>query len=358
MTESEPPAYAKGPSPQPYTADAGTASSLGLRITLGGMPLSDAFEIDLPDVDLDVNLGDLLDRVFGPDGARDETVLDLLDTRRNPDLPEMYADLLDVFDDRRDGRCSLRMYRNHGPEIASTDDLAQHLSGVDGSLAPLLDVVVEHRHTPLEYAADRWYGDDRALLVRRLQEHVMLHFIGRLGHDLAEPGATAEASLLSIADRLVEQGVIAADVDGGYSSTEGGEDLLDLADAEVESSVSLYDIFADVAQHDDPIEFGGGSGSDLRVDVYEAEGIDAAEAVLQRQLHDGALDDMDADWREAILDDEFFGELLIDLVDRERVDPDALEQIIEAGFAHLEEAREREEREARRRRIESQARRR
>ena len=357
MTESEPPAYAKGPGPQPYDADAGAASSLGLRVTLGGMPLSDAFEIDLPDVDLDVNLGDLLDGVFGPDGARDETVLDLLDTRRNPDLPEMYADLLDVFDDWRDGRCSLRMHRNHGPEIESTDDLARHLYGIEGSRTPLLDVVAEQRYTPLEYAADRWYDGDRALLVRRLQEHVMLHFVGRLGLDLAEPGATAEAGLLSIADRLVEQGAIAVDADG-YSLTEDGEDRLELADAEVENSVSLYDIFGDVAHHEDSVELGGGDGFDLRVDVYEAEGIDAAETVLQRQLHDGTLEDLDADWREAILDDEFFGELLIDLVDRERVDPDALEEIIEAGFAHLEEARERADREARRRRIDAQARRR
>ena len=184
----------------------------------------------------------------------------------------------------------------------------------------------------------------------------MLHYIGRLGHDLAEPGPSANAALLAIADRLVEQGVITADAD--YSLTEAGEDRLELADAEVESSVGLYDIFGDVAHYDDRIELGGGTGADLRVDVYEAEGIDAAEAVLLRQLHDGTLDDLDADWRQAILDDEFFAELLIDLVDRERVDSDALEEIIEAGFAHLEEARERSDREARRRRIDAQARRR
>ena len=357
MTEGAPPAYAKGSRPQPYCADAPTAQSLALRVTLGDMPLSDAFEVSIPNVDVDASIGDLLDRVLGPDGVRDEAVVGLLDTRRNPDLPEMYADILDVFADWRDVRCSLRMYRNHGPEIASADDLAPHLSGVEGSQAPLLDVVVEQRYTPLEYAADRWYGGDRALLVQRLQEQVMLHFVGRLGLDLAEPGATAEAALLSIADRLVEQGAIAV-VDGGYSLTEDGEDRLELADAEVESSIGLYDIFGDVAHYEDNVELGGGDGFDLRVDVYEAEGIDAAETVLQRQLHDGTLEDLDADWREAILDDEFFGELLIDLVDRERVDPDALEQIIEAGFAHVEELQERSDRETRRRRINAQARRR
>ena len=99
----------------------------------------------------------------------------------------------------------------------------------------------------------------------------MLHLVGRLGQDLAGSGPSADAGLLSILDRLVEHGAIADD-DGGYSLTEAGEDRLKLADAEVESSISLYDIFGDVAHHGDRIELGGGMGADLRVDVYEAEG--------------------------------------------------------------------------------------
>ena len=357
MSDGASTVYAKGPRPQSWRADADAAASLRLRISLGDMPLSDAFEVVVPDVVAGSSVGDLLDRVFGPDGVRDDAASELLDTRRNPDLPEMYADLLDVFDDWRDGRCSLRMHRNHGPEIPPNDELGMHLSGLPESPEPLLDVVIEERPTPLEYAADRWYGGDLSALVHRLQEEVMLHFVGRPGQDLAGSGPSADAGLLSILGRLVEQGAIAGD-DGGYSLTEAGEDRLELADAEVESSISLYDIFGDVAHHGARIELGGGMGADLRVDVYEAEGINAAEAVLQRQLHEGTLDDLEGDWREAILDDEFFAELLIDLVDRERVDPDALDEIIESGFSHLEEARERSDREARRRHIEAQSRRR
>ena len=353
MSESAPPAYAKGPRPKPYTGD--DTPSLALRVTLGDMPLSDAFEAVIPDVDAGVSVGGLIDRVFGPDGVRDEAASDLLDTRRNPDLPEMYADLLDTFADWRDGRCSLRVHRNHGPEIDPAEDVAPHLYDDDVGSAPLLDLVVEQRFTPLEYAADRWREGDRALLVRRLQEHVMLHFVGRLGHDLAGPGSTVEPGLAAIADRLVEQGALSGD--GGYALTGDGEARLDLADAEVESAIAAYDVFVDVARRGDRIELGCGTGADLRVNVYEAEGIDAVEAVLLRQLHDGTLDDLEIDWREAILDDDFFAELLIDLVDRERVDPADLDEIIEAGFAHLEEAREQAEREARRRRIDAQARR-
>ena len=357
MTESAPPAYAKGPGPQPYCADAPAAQSLALRVTLGDMPLSDAFEVVIPGIDAGASIGDLLDRVFGSDGVRDEAVFDALDTRLNPDLPEMYADMLDVFADWRDGRSSLRTHRNHGAEIASADDLARHLCGVPESSAPLLDLVVEQRYTPLEYAADRWYGGDHAMLVRHLQAQVMLHFVGRLAHDPAEPGSTTEAALLSIADRLVELGAIAADDYGGYWLTAIGVEMLEVADTEVEYSIDRYDIFADVAHRGGRVEFGSGTGSDVRIDVYEAEGIDVAEAVLHRQIHDGTLDNLDDDWREAVLDDEFFIELLIDLVDRERVDPADLEEIIEAGFAQLEKARERADREARRRRVEAQARR-
>ena len=351
MTESAPPVYAKGPRPEPFD---GPAPSLRLRVTLGDMPLSDAFEVGVPDVDAGASIGDLLDRVFGPDGVRDETVADLLDTRRNPDLPEMYADLLDAFADWRDGRCSLRMHRNHGPEIEPNYELASHLCADPDAPAPLLDIVIEQWHTPLEYAAGRWYADDTVPLVRRLQEHVMLHYVGRLGDDLLDAESPPDAGLLAIADRLAEQGALSDD--GGYSVTDHGEDRLELADAEVENVADLYDIFADVALRGGRVEMGRGAGADLRVDVYEAEGIDAAEAVLLRQLYDGTLDNLEVDWREAILDDDFFAELLIDLVDRERVGPTDLEEIIEAGLAHVEETREQAEREARRRHIEAQAR--
>ena len=352
MSESASPAYAKGARPEPFRGD---ATSLALRVTLGDMPLSDAFEVAIPDVDAPASVGDLLDRVFGPDGVRDETVHDLLDTRRNPDLPEMYADLLDTFADWRDGRCSLRICRNHGPEIASSDEASKHLSAAPASPEPLLDVVLEQQFTPLEYAAGRWHGGDLAALVLRLQEHVMLHFVGRLGHDLGDTESPPDADLLSIADRLVDQGALSDD--GGCALTEDGEDRLELADAEVESAIDAYDVFADVARRGGRVELGGGAGGDLRVDVYEAEGMDAAEAVLLRQLHDGTLDDLEVDWRDAILDDDFFAELLIDLVDRERVDSADLEEIIEAGLAHLEEAREQAERDTRRRHIDAQARR-
>ena len=354
MTESASPAYAKGPRPQPYPAETGDPTSLRLRVTLGDMPLSDAFDVVVPEVDSAASVADLLDRVFGPEGIRDEEVANLLDTRRNPDLPEMYAELLDTFADWRDGRCSLLMYRNHGPEIEPDYELASHRDADPDAPEPLLDIVIEQWHTPLEYAADRWHGGDVAALVQRLQDHVMLHYVGRLGDDIFDAESPPDAGLLAIADRLAEQGALSDD--GSYTLTENGEGRLELADAEVDSAIATYDVFADVARRGGRVELGGGAGGDLRVDVYEAEGIDAAEAVLLRQLHDGTLDDLEVDWREAILDDDFFAELLIDIVDRERVDPAVLDEIIEAGFAHIEEAREQAEHEARRRHIDAQAR--
>jgi hypothetical protein len=363
MPDTITPAYVKGPPPSPYNLDASDRHlALDLRVTLGEMPLADGFEVTLSDVDLDARVGDLLDLVFGPN-VRDEAIASLIDSKRNPDLPEMYEALLDTFADLRDRRCSLQLHRNHGPEMQLTDDVGRHLasrpaSHPAGSPRPMLDVVVEQRYTPLAYAAERWYGGDLGLLLDRQQEHVLLYFVGHYGHQLpTEPEASLDAGLLPIAARLVEQGALTAPADGDYQLTEAGEDRLDRAEAEVEASIRLYDLFADIVYEPGRIEFGG-PGADLRVDVYESEGLDAAEALILRQLYDGTLEDLEADWREAILDDEFFAELLMDLADRERVDTDLLEEIIEAGFAHVDELEEQADREAQQRRLEAQARKR
>ncbi len=387
MTET---AYAKGPLPLPYSTDAGRLS-LDLRVTLGDMPLADAFEINLSDVDPRLHIGDLLEQLFGPDGARDESIARRLDARHNPDLPEMYEALLDVFVDWRDNRCSLGFHRNHGPEMAPTDDLGTHLrassdapesntlrsvrgdtqgslrDGAQGSvrgepvepLPPLLDVVVEQLHTPLEYAAGLWYEGDLGLLVDRLQEHVLLYFASRLGYRLpAEPKSPVDSGVLHIAERLAEHGALTASDGLVYRLTEDAEERLDRADSEVKAAVRLYDLFADVVYDDHGrIEFGTGRGSDLRVDVYESEGLDSAETVLLRHLYDGTLDGLDADWREAVLDEDFFVELLIDLADREPIDADVLDAIVEAGFAHLEQFQEEAERDAQRRWLAARARR-
>lgn len=371
MTETSTPSYAKGPPPRPYrSGPSGSASGvqipLDMRVTLGDMPLSDAFEVTLPAFDLRLRMGELLERVFGPDGARDEAVAGLLDVRGNPDLHEMYGALLDAFADRREGRCVLRFFANHGPEMGAHDDIRSHLRAPaspsdQDAVPPVLDIVVEQRFTPLDYAAGRWHEGDRPELIHRLQDHVLLHFIGRRGYvPMTEPESPGDGEMLPIAARLSEQGAIAPSGETpAFAVTEAGYERLARAESEVEAATRLYDLFADVVYDEraETVEFGTGRGADLRVHVYEAEGLDAAETVLLRHLYDGTLDDLDAEWRQAVLDEDFFAELLTDLAERENVDPDALEAITEAGFAHLEELQEEEERLTHRRQLEARARR-
>ena len=196
MTEGAPPAYAKGLSPavrQGGRRRAYRVSCVGPpRHASGTCRLSDAFEVSGTERRRRCQHR----RPARPRPRRQTASATrrwsaLLDTRRNPDLPEMYADILDVFADWRDVRCSLRMYRNHGPEIASADDLAPHLSGLsEGSQA----AAARRRrratvHAPRVRRRPLVRRRPVALLVQRLQEQVMLHFVGRLGLDLAEPGA-------------------------------------------------------------------------------------------------------------------------------------------------------------------------
>ena len=80
-----------------------------------------------------------------------------------------------------------------------------------------------------------------------------------------------------------------------------------------------------------------GRGIDLRIPVYEAEGLSPVRVVLLVELCDGDLVRIDVDWRLAIQDREFFEALLLPVVERPLVDAQDLDAIIDAGFAYMEQ---------------------
>ena len=109
-----------------------------------------------------LSLGELLDRAFSEDEAGQRHVRASFDLRENPDLPEMYEALVDVFSGWRGGRFSLRLFVNHGPEVGRSDAVGGHLRndrpGAKGAAGvPLLDLIIEQRYTPLDYAVRRGF---------------------------------------------------------------------------------------------------------------------------------------------------------------------------------------------------------
>ena len=109
--------------------------------------------------------------------------------------------------------------------------------------------------------------------------------------------------------------------------------------AEAENVIERYEVFADVLYDSETGEcdFGTGLGIDLRIPVYEAEGLSPVRAVLIVELCDGEFARMDDDWRAVIHDREFFEELLLPVVERPLVDADDLDATIDAGFAFMEQ---------------------
>ena len=85
------------------------------------------------------------------------------------------------------------------------------------------------------------------------------------------------------------------------------------------------------------LEFGTGSGRDLRIQIYETEDLDPVRIVFLLRLYDSTFDEGLATWRDSIHSEQFFGELLSPIVNAERVDEEMVELILEAGYNINEE---------------------
>ena len=99
-----------------------------LQVSLGEMNLEDSFWVELAPEYVDYRLGDFLDQVFSGDRKLQAKFRSWIDVKENPDLPDMYTALLEIFSEWRSGKCSLHFFANQGPEIKVTDRLDDHLS--------------------------------------------------------------------------------------------------------------------------------------------------------------------------------------------------------------------------------------
>ena len=149
--------------------------------------------------------------------------------------------------------------------------------------------------------------------------------------------------MLPIAERLHGEGMLELTGEGLFRISERGKKRLMYLIAEAETYVGRYDIFKDVVYDAESrlFEFETGRGEDLRVQVYEAEGLDPVRVVFLLLLHDGVLGRLARDGRRDPHDEAFFAGLLRPVVDHDSADETAIELIIESSFAYLDERAER-----------------
>jgi hypothetical protein len=325
------------------------APGLVLRVTLGEMDPEDAFSVRLPSSLKQLPVDALLERVFCEDEQGQSAVRSRLDLRRNPDLPEIYDALLEMFSDWRTGRCSLRFFETGHSEMRPTDKVLEHADRGEsvplaGRSDTIFSIVIEQRFTPLDYTVRLGHWQSEQALLDWLQENTLLYFIDAHDFRLAlKPESEPDIGLLPIAERLREQGVLEPDpADEALAISETGMETLAGMIAETESYLSTYGVFCDVHHHAESgtVDFDTGTGVDLMVQVFQAEGIDPARAVFLLALYDSTLDTLDFDWREAIQDKEFFEELIAPVADHDLVEDGLVDEIIESGFAYAEEQEE------------------
>ncbi len=312
-----------------------------LRITLGDMPIEDGFWIALPDDISSLLLRGLFGRVFPTNPSLQRPFVERLDASRNPDLPDMYDALVEIFARKELGLCSVDSHVNHGPKLDDSAVVSNHLTKID--TPPVLDLVLEQRFSAIDYSIRRGEFRDVDEALTWMRSRVLLFFLGASDYALpTEPADDddVDATLLPVAQALVDEGLVErSEETWQLELTELGQETVNGMIDEAETVIERYEVFADVLYDSETgdCEFDSGAGIDLRIPVYEAEGLSAARAVLLVELCDGEFAQMVDDWRTAIHEREFFEALLLPVVERPLISPSALDMIIDAGFELMEQ---------------------
>ena len=327
-----------GEEPSPLRSFAGRCD-LRLRITLGDMPLEEAFDAGVPDVGTDGTLRALLEWLFG--GGRDWWPSDE-DLSKNPDLPDLVEELEAILRSADAGRSDVRFFVNHGPEALLEDavgELCRNAPVPDRDPeVPLLDLVIEQRFTPLAYSVGLGHWASRDELREHLETQALLASAhGR--EEVCRPESEG-LRLQALADRLCESGLL----DESCDLTADGAAALDMLEKRRRSLRRDYDVFGDIFLDEESglIEVGAGRGEDMRHHVYESEGLDPVSTSFDVVGIDHVDEWLD-DWAESEDPGAFFDTLLAYTVETEPPGEAALDDIIEAGLAYMDEASDAEE---------------
>ena len=324
-------------------------SPLQLRAHMRGMRPEDALEVVLPAEYARLRIGELLEAVFPEDEEGQSHVEEMFDLRENPDLPEIYGALLEVLGRWRLGDCRLNLSLADDTLVELSDTTVgllrpPEIQGSGHASYPVLNLVMEQEFPTMDHAVQEGYWEDKASLMGWLQSLTLLYFLDKHEFKLTpDPSTETERRLLALAGELVEDRIILPSEESGcFRITEYGRGVLGSQIAETEGYIDRYDIFKDVAYDEEPgaVEFGSDRGEDLRVQIYINEGLDPARTVFLLRLYDGTLDEFTDTWQGRIHDESFYNEILEPVMVHHRVEDDLIGQIIESGFAHMEEEME------------------
>ena len=312
-----------------------------LQVSLGEMNLEDAFWVKLEPKYLESRLGEFLDDIFSGNRRQQAKFRSWLDVQENPDLPDMYDELLEIFADWRNGKCTLHFFANQGPEIKLSDRLDDHLSLMQSpehriDETPLLDLVIEQQLDVLDYLAAAGYFKNKQTMMDFMQANMLMYFLEKHDYKLSvEPIAEIDQKLLPIAKKLQSANLIApSDIEGTFVISEEGKQAIGRTIAETESYIDQYDVFKDVYYDagSGELAFDTGRGRDLRVQIYEYEDHDPLRIVFLLRLYDSTFDEVLATWRDSIHSEQYFGEILSPIMNAERTDEDLIEMVLEAGY--------------------------
>ena len=303
-----------------------------LTISLGDMKSEDSFRIfvslDLANYTLDT----FLSRLFEKGQVGNIPVSLLMDLDENPDLSDMFDELLHIYNQWRLNKCSMRFLNKNGNAINLTDLLANHIQFKE--LNMVLEQTYEIFHT------DIITDDHQIALLKWMQEVTTLYLI-----DSGVNGIRSEDKLLSrdhVEHLISRQLIILNKVTKKYEvSTKGRDYIIDLM-SETERYIDQYDIFHDVKFDYDAyvIEFGSGEGVDLRVPVFENEGLDPIRTVFLLRIYDGTLSGYIDSQPDMTYSTSFYNEILQPVLDHLIIPEATLDWIIENGLDDLDEYNE------------------
>jgi len=372
----------------PACSDGGM--SLVIRITLGDVDLLDGFYMSLPADAESLSIEDAIRRYILCEKDEDRIrVKHKLSVDPNPDLLDIYDELLFLHEQAETGEVTLSYHINNGDsDIQPTDPVSLHqrVCATDARLSPsgasasclhhykLLDLVLEVHDNCDPFSG--MTGEQKDAVLKDFRCIFILYLMDRFGY---QPGLqdtrlktqdlrpktqdSPESRVLSLESRVLDLSPpkylsnlleymtsgdvqLANCIEGEYFITPRGYELLNSIIDEAEFYIDNYDIFGDVyVKGASEVRFNTGYGGNLIVPVFIREGIDPYRALFIAALYLGNLDHLASELT-ILFSEEPFRELfsLIAYYPKGKIGPELLDRIILEGRLNVERQRLREAR--------------